>query len=39
MKKRGNIEVKFTGPDGVTIDLSEDGWVGTKKELSTATTM
>lgn len=30
MKKRGNIEVKFSGPDGVTIDLSEDGWVGTK---------
>jgi glyoxylase I family protein len=31
MAKRGNIEVKFTGPDGVTIDLSEDGWVGTKQ--------
>ncbi len=31
MKKRGNIEVKFSGPDGVTIDLSEDGWVGTKQ--------
>jgi catechol 2,3-dioxygenase-like lactoylglutathione lyase family enzyme len=30
MKKRGNIEVKFSGPDGVTIDLSEHGWVGTK---------
>jgi catechol 2,3-dioxygenase-like lactoylglutathione lyase family enzyme len=30
MKKRGNIEVKFTGPDGVTIDLSEHGWLGTK---------
>ena len=30
MAKRGNIEVKFTGPDGVTIDLSEHGWVGTK---------
>ncbi len=24
-----NTEVKFTGPDGVTVDLSETGWVGT----------
>ena len=31
MAKRGNIEVKFTGPDGITIDLSEHGWVGTKE--------
>ena len=31
MKKRGNIEVKFSGPDGVTIDLSEHGWLGTKR--------
>jgi len=31
MAKRGNIEVKFSGPDGVTIDLSEHGWVGTKQ--------
>jgi len=38
MAKRGNIEVKFTGPDGVTIDLSEDGWVGTKKEEGKAKT-
>jgi catechol 2,3-dioxygenase-like lactoylglutathione lyase family enzyme len=30
MAKRGNVEVKFTGPDGVTIDLSEHGWIGTK---------
>ena len=30
MEKRGNVEVKFTGPDGVTIDLSEHGWAGTK---------
>ena len=30
MKKRGNIEVKFSGPDGVTIARSEHGWVGTK---------
>jgi Ca-activated chloride channel family protein len=28
--QRGNVEVKFTGPDGVTIDLSEHGWLGTK---------
>jgi hypothetical protein len=27
MKKRGNVEVKFSGPDGVTIDLSEHGWL------------
>lgn len=32
MAKRGNIEVKFSGPDGVTIDLSEHGWLGTKSE-------
>lgn len=25
----GNVEVKFTGPDGVTFDLSVHGWVGT----------
>jgi len=30
MAKRGNVDVKFTGPDGVTIDLSEHGWLGTK---------
>jgi hypothetical protein len=30
MAKPGNVEVKFTGPDGVTIDLSEHGWLGTK---------
>jgi catechol 2,3-dioxygenase-like lactoylglutathione lyase family enzyme len=30
MAKRGNVEVKFNGPDGVTIDLSEHGWLGTK---------
>lgn len=26
--RTGNVEVKFTGPEGVTIDLSETGWVG-----------
>ena len=24
-----NVEVKFRGPDGVTVDLSEHGWAGT----------
>jgi catechol 2,3-dioxygenase-like lactoylglutathione lyase family enzyme len=23
-----NVEVKYTGPDGVTVDVSESGWVG-----------
>lgn len=30
MMARGNVEVKFSGPDGVTIDLSEHGWLGTQ---------
>ncbi len=25
----GNVEVKYTGPDGIMIDVSETGWVGT----------
>ena len=25
---RGNAEVKFAAPDGVIIDISESGWVG-----------
>ena len=29
LPRHGNVEVKFTGPDGVTVDLSEAGWVGT----------
>jgi catechol 2,3-dioxygenase-like lactoylglutathione lyase family enzyme len=29
MAARGNVEVKFSGPDGVTVDLSETGWLGT----------
>jgi catechol 2,3-dioxygenase-like lactoylglutathione lyase family enzyme len=24
-----NVEIKYTGPDGVTVDVSETGWVGT----------
>jgi len=27
--RTGNVEVKFTAPDGVTVDVSETGWVGT----------
>ena len=25
----GNVEVKYSGPDGVMLDVSETGWVGT----------
>jgi glyoxylase I family protein len=25
----GNVEVKYNGPDGVMVDVSETGWVGT----------
>src|SRR5260370_878693 len=25
----GNVEVKYSGPDGVTVDVSETGWAGT----------
>lgn len=28
----GNVEVKFKGPDGVTVDLSEHGWAGTEPD-------
>ena len=27
-KSRGNVEVKYSGPDGVMLDVSETGWVG-----------
>ncbi|MCZ6788438.1 MAG: VOC family protein [Chloroflexi bacterium] len=27
-----NVEVKFSGPDGVMIDISQTGWVGTDTE-------
>ena len=27
-KRYANVEVKYTGPDGVTVDVSESGWVG-----------
>jgi catechol 2,3-dioxygenase-like lactoylglutathione lyase family enzyme len=29
-KRYGNVEVKYTGPDGVTVDVSETGWIGTQ---------
>jgi catechol 2,3-dioxygenase-like lactoylglutathione lyase family enzyme len=27
--RHANVEVKYSGPDGVTVDVSETGWVGT----------
>src|SRR5262245_2016432 len=27
--RTGNVEVKYGGPDGVMVDVSETGWVGT----------
>jgi len=29
----GNVEVKYTGPDGVMVDVSETGWVGTSGDM------
>jgi catechol 2,3-dioxygenase-like lactoylglutathione lyase family enzyme len=28
-RAHGNVEVKYSGPDGVMVDVSETGWVGT----------
>jgi glyoxylase I family protein len=28
-QSHGNVEVKYTGPDGIMLDVSETGWVGT----------
>ncbi len=28
-QRHANVEVKFGGPDGIIIDVSETGWVGT----------
>jgi len=28
-QRYGNVEVKYSGPDGVMVDVSETGWVGT----------
>jgi catechol 2,3-dioxygenase-like lactoylglutathione lyase family enzyme len=27
-QRYGNVEVKYSGPDGVMVDVSETGWVG-----------
>jgi glyoxylase I family protein len=27
-KRYANVEVKYTGPDGIMLDISETGWVG-----------
>jgi hypothetical protein len=27
--RHSNVEVKYSGPDGVMVDVSETGWVGT----------
>jgi glyoxylase I family protein len=32
----GNVEVKYAGPDGVMVDVSETGWVGTSPLPRTA---
>lgn len=32
----GNVEVKYSGPDGVMVDVSETGWVGTSRLRSEA---
>jgi catechol 2,3-dioxygenase-like lactoylglutathione lyase family enzyme len=29
-KRHSNVEVKYSAPDGVIIDISETGWVGAK---------
>ena len=28
--RKSNAEVKYSGPDGVVIDVSQTGWVGTR---------
>jgi catechol 2,3-dioxygenase-like lactoylglutathione lyase family enzyme len=28
--RTGNVEVKYAGPDGVMVDVSETGWVGSR---------
>ena len=27
-----NVELKYNGPDGVMIDISQSGWVGTESD-------
>jgi glyoxylase I family protein len=33
-RQGGNVEVKYNGPDGVMIDVSETGWVGYSKRAT-----
>lgn len=33
--RHANVEVKYTAPDGVTVDVSQLGWVGTSGLAST----
>ena len=30
-REGGNVEIKYRAPDGVTVDVSETGWVGTSQ--------
>jgi glyoxylase I family protein len=30
-KRHANVEVKYSGPDNVMVDISETGWVGTSE--------
>jgi catechol 2,3-dioxygenase-like lactoylglutathione lyase family enzyme len=32
----GNVEVKYSGPDGVIVDVSESGWIGTPEFMPKA---
>jgi catechol 2,3-dioxygenase-like lactoylglutathione lyase family enzyme len=36
-RQGGNVEVKYSGPDGVMVDVSETGWVGTSPLPENAT--
>jgi glyoxylase I family protein len=36
-RQGGNVEVKYSGPDGVMVDVSETGWVGTSPLPKAAT--
>jgi len=29
LQEHGNVEVKYSGPDGIMLDVSETGWIGT----------
>ena len=32
-RRHSNVEVKYSAPDGVIIDISETGWVGAKESV------